>query len=242
MTVGVIGHLVTSCGSGQDKDYCFDYIPVNNSWAETASLINPRDSPKSSFIGGVWLLSGDGLENDDFPLTTEIWTGNAFEQGPPLPTKMFSHCQLTVNSTHVFFAEPLADGISFLLDWQTQTWKQLPPTTATRHFQGCGLIDNPINGKEAVIVKNGISEIFNFETESWRDGPSVDVIDQAGFAQIGGTFVMAGGENEAGDATDKIYLFDRINSEWILKEQKLQIARKGFPGIVAVPFDFVSCS
>ncbi len=159
---------------------------------------------------------------------------------------MHSHCQLTINSTHVFFADTLDTGNAFLLDWYEQTWSELPPMTVDRLYMSCGLINNPENGIEAVIVEGGVTEIFNFRDEEWRTGPTVEFFSEAGYAQIGDTFVVVGGwsnyEGDELDVSDKIFKFDNINYEWILMSQRLQVPRDWYPGVVAVPDEFVSCS
>ncbi len=203
--------------------------------------------PRSSFINGIWLVSGYSLDSEDASLTTEMWSGTGFEFGVSLPIEMYIPCQLTINSTHIFFADTLSTGMStaFLLDWYTQTTTELSPMTVEREYMSCGLINNPENGIEAVIVENGFTEIFNFRDESWRTGPPVNIFKYAGFAQIGDTFVVVGGENESiGNlySIRTIYKFDHINYEWILMTQRLQVARSYYPGVVAVPDEFVTCS
>ncbi len=239
MAVGIIDGLIKSCGGGYDTNDCYDYNPATNSWITSASLINERHRPKSSFIDGIWLVSGDN--DPDTELTTEMWTGTGFEPGPSLPIAMSYHCQLTINSTHVFFADTYDTGNAFLLNWYEQTWAQLPPTTVDREYMSCGLINNPENGIEVVIVEDGVTEIFNFRDEEWKTGPTVEYFDHASYAQIGDTFVVVGGENDNFNAIDTIYKFDHINYEWILMSQRLQEPRNWYPGLVAVPDEFVTC-
>ncbi len=126
---------------------------------------------------------------------------------------MRDHCQLTVNSTHVFFADTCDTGKVYLLEWDEQTWKELPQMTVERDYMSCGLISNPENGIEVVIVENGVTEIFNFIDEEWKTGPTVESFDWAGYAQIGDTFVVVGGRNDAEGTLDTIYKFDHINYE-----------------------------
>ncbi len=243
MTVGIIDSLIKSCGSWGNTDDCYDYNPADNSWITSANMINERLGPRSSFIGGIWLVSGDGPGDDEFPLTSEMWTGTEFEPGPTLPIPFTDHCQLTINSTHVFFADTWNTRRAFLLDWYSQTWTELPPMTVERLYMSCGVINNPENGIEAVIVEGGVTEIFNFRDETWRIGPTVEVFGDAGFAQVGDTFVVVGGYSfDETNESDKIYKFDHINYEWILMSQRLQVPRREYPGVVAVPDDFVTCS
>ncbi len=242
MAVGIFDGLIKSCGGYHDLDYCYDYNPETNTWITSASLINNRQYPKSSFINGIWLVSGDSTNSDDVPLTTEMWTGTGFEAGPTLPIEMSYHCQLTINSTHVFFADTGDTGNAFLLDWYAQTWSALPPMSVNRDIMSCGMINSPENGIEAVIVEDGTTEIFNFREEVWRTGPTVERFDYAGYAQIGDTFVVLGGEDVFNFPLNTIYKFDHINYEWILMSQQLQVPRNNYPGVVAVPDEFVTCT
>ncbi len=243
MTVGIINGLIKSCGSWHDTDNCYDYDAETNTWITSASLIKSRATPSSSFIDGTWLISGDGRNPTDASSTTEMWTGTGFQSGPQLPIDMFIHCQLTINSTHIFFVDTYFTGNAYLLEWNSQTWTELPPMTGFREYSSCGLINNPENGIEAVIVEDGSSEIFNFRDETWRAGPYVDQFEfeLAGYAQVGDTFVVVGGYGLKGDL-DTIQIFDHINYDWILMDQRLQVPRRDYPGVVAVPNEFVTCS
>ncbi len=159
MTLGVIGGLVKSCGSYSSTNDCYDYDPATDSWSSSTPMLDYRRYPKSSFIDGVWLVSGEDYYESstttqgttDYTYstemssiasgtasTTEFWTGDAFEQGPNLPKRMFRPCQLTINATHVFFADMTLSGRSYLLDWNRQTWTDLP--TMLRYYDdpSCG--------------------------------------------------------------------------------------------------------
>ncbi len=146
MTVGIVDGLIKSCGSDYDTYYCYDYNPATMSWSTSRSMLTQRDFPRSSFIGGVWLVSGDYLNGDDVPDSTEMWTGSSFQEGPTLPIDMFYHCQQTINSTHVFFVDTYNSGNAYLFDWYEETWTELPPTNISRDFASCGVMNNPDNG------------------------------------------------------------------------------------------------
>ncbi len=243
MTVGLFDGFIKSCGNWLDSEVCFVYNPATNSWNISTSLIISRTSPVSSFIDGIWLVSGDFIYSDDFPFTTEMWTGARFEPGPSLPIQMVFPCQLTINSTHVFFIDTVISGKAFLLDWFEQKWTELPSMTVERDKMSCGLINNPVNGIEVVVVEHGVTEIFNFIDEEWRTGPTVEPFYEAGYAQIGDTFAVVGGFSyDEYDTSDRIYKFDHVNYDWILMSQRLQVPRSYYPGVVAVPDDFVNCS
>ncbi len=240
MAVGIVDGLVKSCGSFLDSENCYDYDPIRNIWTKSVDMLIKRDLPSSSFIDGVWLVSGDDEEVGDFPLTSEIWTGSEFIEGPDLPARPYGHCQLTINSTHIFFYNH--DGTAYLFDWFEEEWTELPGNNQINYWPGCGLIKNPINGVEIVVDDGFYTNIFNFNAMHWKEGPNKPGdIDRAGTAQLKDTFVMVGGGNQAFSAVDTILLFDHINYEWIMLDQRLQIPRGNFPGVVAVPDGFLSC-
>ncbi len=234
MAVGVIDGLIKSCGHDDDYRECFDFDPVTNMWTKSESLLYPRDNARASFIDGKWLVSGDDA-------TTEMWTDNHFVRGPDLPFAMTAHCQLTVNSTHVYFVN-FNDRPAFLLDWQTQTFTEMPPYNDDRYAISCGLINNPENGPEVVVASKGTSEIFNFESLTWRVGPDTVYSQYAGYAQVGDTFVMIGGlDGDArGKSVNDVHMFDHLNYEWAYMGD-MEVGRQDYPGVVAVPDDFVSC-
>ncbi len=108
-------------------------------------MLQPRYEPRGSSLDGVWLVSG-GADT----LTTDVWDGldSSFDAGPDLPSAMIHPCQLTVNSTHVFFADSV-DETAYLLDWERQAWTTLDTLYMTHRFSAaCGMISNPENGTE----------------------------------------------------------------------------------------------
>ncbi len=238
MSAGFMQGIVKSCGGGLSSvKACYDYHSENNSWVNSTSLMTGRMHMGASFIDNVWLLSGSwyGQVKD----TTEMWTGSNFEAGPNLPREMWSHCQLTVNATHVLFVR--ADGQpNFLLDWTDKTWTELPSLRYNIGGLSCGLIRHPINGIEAVVAGNGNSEIFNFTSLSWRPGPDAPNFNVASYTQLSDTFVMVGGY-VGGQNLDTLYKFDNVNYDWVPMEHHLQVPSRG-PALATVPDNFVSCT
>ncbi len=242
MALGIIDDKIRACGGSTDTNECYDYNPATGFWSHNDDMIRRRSYPRASIVSDIWLVSGDGNGSDDNGKSTEMWTGNEFEQAPPLPVEMQYLCQLTINSTHVFFVNGVDDDPAYLLNWDTKQWTELLPMNEYHYYPSCGLINNPENGLEVVVVENGETEIFNFNDLTWRAGPVVDYVDHAGFAQLENTFVVVGGVDSNNDVTDTIFLFDHINYDWILHSQRLATPRDSYPGVLAVPDDFVSCN
>ncbi len=153
---------------------------------------------------------------------------------------MIAHCQLTVNSTHVFFMDSYH---AYMLEYQTETWTELDSPFTSRIYPSCGLINSPENGLEVVTAGYGTSEIYNVNDDLWRDGPEeTPYFYVAGFAQLEDTFVVVGGHGpDEWEYLDSVYVFDNVDYEWDLLDQRLAIPRSDYPGVVAVTEDFLNC-
>ncbi len=73
MTAGLVNGEIKSCGTLLDSDECYNYNPTINSWRPSPNMLYARDTPRSSFIGDIWLISGDDSNGtNDGGNTTEI--------------------------------------------------------------------------------------------------------------------------------------------------------------------------
>ncbi len=232
MAVGLIDGLIKSCGSTEDTDICYDYDYTTDSWAISPRMVNERFTPRASFIDGIWLVSGDN--DEETSSTTDIWTGDHFELGPPLPQQMNQHCQLTVNSTHVFFADNF-NSPSYLLNRYEGTWMELPPMNERREYQICGLINNPENGLEAVVYEDGVTEIFNLNDLTWRYGPPLRLLERSGYTQLTDTFVIVGGFGMYSADPDEMDYLDTGARQRDENQLKTVILPKNMPLSVKLP-------
>jgi len=92
---------------------CFSLGPDLSSWKEIDTLpYSPRYSQASSIIDNKWFISGGYPESR----STLIYDGSTFTLGKELPYSRTDHCQLTINSTHVFFAG--TEKETFLYNWE----------------------------------------------------------------------------------------------------------------------------
>ncbi len=94
---------------------------------------------------------------------------------------------------------------------------------------------------QIVIASDYTSDIFSLATLSWRPGPPAPFEEEAGTAQYLNTFVAVGGSSNE-EVLDTVYIFDEIHYEWKIFGRRLQVARQGYPGLVLVPDEFVSCT
>ncbi len=265
--------LVKSCGGTyydfNENSYetisdCYDYDPATDEWTQADSLLTPRYGMGSSVVENTWLVSGGQYNDGDyfyFVNDTEVWSEStgSFELGSAaLPEVMSSHCQATINTTHIFLTdtvmhfneddpqEPYSPK-AYILDYNENVWIQVDDVPVKDddgegyHSTSCGRISNSVNGLEIVVAADGYTHIFNLGTLEWRDGPHLlPAGHYYASAQLENTLVLAGGEDSADNMLDTIYIFDNERYEWLLLEQTLQIARQDL-AIAAVPADFIQC-
>ncbi len=96
--------------------------------------------------------------------------GASVKEGPFLPVGMRIHCQITLNSSHIFISDTLNSRNTYLLDWEDNTWHQVESPLNLYTGGPCGLVTSQSGGKEVVAVSDGVSEIFSVDTLSWRQG------------------------------------------------------------------------
>ncbi len=237
VTAQLVDGVVKVCGGLQTELDCYDYNSSSNTWSSSPGPLYEKDYATSSIIDGTWLVTGDDTNPDG--TMTEWWTGSQFTMGPTLPKILNRHCQVSINSTHVFFADCIGKE-TYLLDWESQGITQLDDmTTARSNVCGCGLVQNDQMGKEVVVAGYGTSEIFNFGNMTWRDGP--DLPSGYGYAsvQLTDTFLMVGGFESS--YSNKIYIFDEENYYFTLMPETLAYERR-WAGAVAVPDEMFNCS
>ncbi len=264
-TAAYIDGVIKSCGGTyydvSESKYmsfanCYDYDPTNDEWTQSNSLLKPRIDMASSVLGNSWLVSGGTLlDSHDFNVPgyendTELWSDGNFELGTAmLPEAMSDHCQVAINSTHIFFAYAYENGHAYILDYDADIWTQVEDIPIRFDEDGdgyrttsCGLINNSANGAEVVLAGNGYTHILNLGTLEWKEGPHLlpEGYSYAS-AQLENTLVLAGGEAWSDPVMNTIRLFDSENYEWIELEQKMKLPRENF-AIVAVPGDFVNCN
>ena len=108
----------------------------------------------------------------EFLSSTEIWDGGSFSEGPEMPIATGSHCQVTLNSKHIFVSDARFSRSTYLLNWEEQEWIQLDPAPERGivDIGPCGLVTTEDRGREVVITAGGDTIVFSVETLKWRTG------------------------------------------------------------------------
>jgi len=236
---------IVSCG-GYDRfkhDECFELGPDLREWVEIPPLpIAEMDSMKSSVIDQKWVISGGSGQNAHASL--QVYDG-IFTPSPNMPFEKFDHCQLTLNSTHIFFTAGYGDrSATFMLNWPRQEWIILDDMHASDNMinPACGFVKSPSLGQEIIIAGDTTSLIFSMTDLEWREGPLLPE-DLADFTnlQLNNEFLAIGGMDNDVMELDTIYRFDPDIYDWVLEPQRLKIPRRR-AAAVAVPDDFLDCN
>ena len=194
----------------------------------------------SSMIGSsTWFISGGKSTNETHLDTTEIWIDGRFQEGPRLPRQMAAHCQLSLNSTHIFFAggglypDYLSDE-AYIFHWEEGTWTILPNMARAKSNTFCGFLSGDGAAAEEIVVGQLASEsleILDLSTLEWRDGVSGWGYRESEH-QLAEDFLVM---NSYG-----LWEFDRDTYGWVEWGKTLQGAHDWFTE-VAVPDDKVNC-
>jgi len=150
------------------------------------------------------------------------------------------HCQLTINSTHVFLTSGL-ETETLLLNWETQEYTNLFHIPTAREHPACGVLNNEEYGLEVLVAAQRSSFIYSFRDLLWREGPKLPVnLSDLAYAPTSDGFLAVAGEDLRGRYTTLIYRFDETVYEWYLEEAHLEEGRS-FAAAVALPEDFAPC-
>jgi len=232
---------VVSCGgyNGERLDQCYELGPDLREWVELLSLpTSQNDEMKSSVIDGKWVISG----GDTDPTSLVVFDG-IFTPSPSMPFEKKNHCQLTLNSTHIFFTAGEGDTLAtFMLDWPTQEWIVLDDIpSGSMSEPACGFVKTPL-GQEVVLASDTRSFIFSLDDMQWREGPLLpEDLDNLTNVQLNNYFLVVGGLNRGNYEEDTIYRFDPNSYTWLREVPMMAIPRK-HTGAVAVPDDFLACN
>ena len=89
---------------------------------------------------------------------------------------MSYHCQVTLNSTHIFFADPEITKNAWILNWEDFTYKMVDSLSRLFITGPCGMATSESKGQEIVVTADGASEIFSVDTLRWREGMAMSMI------------------------------------------------------------------
>jgi len=238
------------CGGFLESGYidnCFELTSIDSDWNGIDPLPdNSKDCIRSSIIDGKWVLTGGNIEGPDgerdFDNGVLIYDGE-FTIGEPMPTPKGCHCQVTVNSTHLFitggFVTPNPE--TFFLNIETGEYTILEENSIAFGVSACGLVDNPNGVQEIILTESGRSFAFSLDDLSWRDAPEKPINGNFMTSlQLSDGFLAISGLSLLGGRLEEIYKFDSKSYSWIELGEKVQIPRI-FSSAAFVPNSFLNC-
>jgi len=238
LTLSLYNGKLIGCGGSTKTgliDQCFELGPDLEEWVEVAQpLPKAIAGLTSSVIDNKLFITGG--EDSNYLHNTFIYDGKDFISGPDIPTFKAYHCQLTLNSTHVFITSGV-DTETYVFDWPNQKWKRLENGLFFMHDAPCGLLQNPMYGPEALLAVPTAGYLYSFSDEEWSYAPVLraDLINQ-GHAQVTDGLVVLGGYK-----SDKIVKFSQDSYRWKQLDVTLEQEKYNFAA-VSVPDDFLNCA
>ncbi len=247
----LINGLARICGGGDNfgpgeasTNACYEYNPENNVWRDVEPMLQARSGFGSSKLTtNQWLVTGGNLNNETDLDTSEVWVDGEWIPGPTLLRPTAFHCQVSLNTTHVFIAgggDYTNDWLStdaYILNTEDWSWQILPSMSLARGWGACGYVISDQNGQEVVVGSGSDSSnpvgIFSLRDLEWRDGPPLDIGAGSVSLQMLDNFLVF-------DSLGRIYEFDASSYLWVLSSITLDVGR-GYPAVVAVPDEAVNC-
>ena len=179
---------------------------VDSRWVELPRLLQPRAAAAAAVVGDRIIVTGGVDANGALLNTTEIFDGNSWTRGAPIPTP---RQMLDAGSDgKLIYAVGGTDGKSDLAtveayDPAAKTWTRLPDLPQPRSDLGVAIADRRLviaGGVSAGQVLKGVT-VLDLVTKTWgglpdmataRHGMAVDAVGKSVYA--------IGGSTDIGDA------------------------------------------
>jgi len=246
---------VYSCGGGFGDDTITECFLLDETlvWTPIGNA-DRRENAASSLIDDVWWITG-GYYRECTVLTPPeqvltiidrsdslIFDGKQFSPGPSLPTNMDSHCQVTMNDTHVFFAGFFNRYYATVMNWETKEWTELANIPNELPRGACGLLHSPDLGPEILLADGQLAFFFSLTSGTWREGQIIpEAIKYQSYQQLDDGFLSIGGTTiDGGEPVDSVYKFVEETYEWELMSDRLSQPDSNL-ATVAVPGEFLNC-
>ena len=172
-----------------------------------------------------------------------------------LPVPMYSHCQVTINCTHIMVASGIQNGINYVpntwyLDVILGIWTVGPPLNTGRNGHRCirmqqnyTILTGGISGNTPALAT---TEVLGDTDTAWEVGPTMPVGVTASFIvkhPLGGCVLVGGnGNNPPSNGLSKSMLeLPDLSSQWSNSSQTLQDVSMGHVAVM-VPDSMVSCN
>lgn len=180
---------------------------VNSHWVELPHLLQPRAAAAAAVVGGRIIVAGGVDSNGALLNTVEIFDGNSWTLGAPIPTPR--QMLAAASDEKLVYMVGGTNGTTDLAtveayDPAAKSWTRLPDLPQPRGDLGVALADRrlvAVGGQSAGQVLKSVS-VLDLTTNTWaglpdmaiaRHGMAVDAIGQAVYS-IGGSSDVGDGQ------------------------------------------------
>ncbi|OMC20612.1 serine/threonine-protein kinase [Mycobacterium colombiense] len=180
---------------------------VNSHWVELPHLLQPRAAAAATVVGGRIIVAGGVDSNGALLNTVEIFDGNSWTLGAPIPTPR--QMLAAASDEKLVYMVGGTNGTTDLAtveayDPAAKSWTRLPDLPQPRGDLGVALTDRrlvAVGGQSAGQVLKSVSAL-DLTTNTWaglpdmaiaRHGMAVDAIGQAVYS-IGGSSDIGDGQ------------------------------------------------
>merc|ERR1712123_562806 len=182
-----------------EQSSCY-LLGQDGSWVTSSSQMTvERQWPAAVELGETWWVTGGADASPNHELSsTEVLTDNTWHISTPLPTNLYGHCIVKINSSHVFIAGGEDDNTyyaaSYIYSSTSGTFSRLPDMAITKSDHACGILGTDIwvgGGLHGNAIKS--VEVFSLTSQAWRDGPPIPIAPSGGrMMTVDGSLLMFG--------------------------------------------------
>ncbi|MGD1241291.1 Kelch repeat-containing protein [Mycobacterium seoulense] len=180
---------------------------INSRWVELPHLLQPRAAAAAAVVGDRLVVTGGVDASGALLNTTEVFDGNAWTLGAPIPTPR--RMLAAASDGKLVYTVGGADGAGDLAtveayDPGAKTWTPLPALSQPRSDFGVAIVDGRLvaaGGMSAGQVLKSVAA-FDLMTKTWsglpdmmtpRHGMAVDAVEKSVYA-IGGSTAPGDGQ------------------------------------------------
>ena len=179
---------------------------VNGHWVELPHLLQPRAAAAAAVVGERIIVTGGVGANGALLNTTEIFDGNAWTLGAPIPTPR--QMLAAASDAKLVYAVGGSTGAAELptveaYDPAANSWAPLPELAQPRSDLGVAIADGrlvAVGGISAGQVLKSVA-VFDLAAKSWAGLPDMPTARHGmAVAAVGKSVYAIGGSTEIGDA------------------------------------------
>ncbi|OBG69075.1 serine/threonine-protein kinase [Mycobacterium sp. E3305] len=180
---------------------------INSRWVELPHLLQPRAAAAAAVVGDRLVVTGGVDASGALLNTTEVFDGNAWSLGAPIPTPR--QLLAAASDGKLVYAVGGINGTADLpaveaYDPAAKSWAPLPPLSQPRSDLGVAIVDGRLVAVGGVSSGQVLKTVaaFDLMTKTWsglpdmttaRHGMAVDAVEKSVYA-IGGSTAVGDGQ------------------------------------------------